>query len=285
MTSKRIQITADSVCDLPQDILSALNIKVIPTYVNIGDKSIPDDGQALNREQFYRDLPGFSSQPTTAAPSPGDAEAFYRQVFNNGAEHIISLHVPEKLSGVLNTMRVGANSVDESKVTLVDSLQLSMGIGMQVWVAAELAQETDDIQTILDAIEQVRQNTELYAIIDTMEYLKRSGRVNSLIANVGSLLRIKPIVSVSDGDIQSYARVRTWSRAIDKLRELTHEQKPLDRLAILHIANRQGAEEFLDSIRDIAPEKTLIIEVTPTLGTHIGPGSVGVVTLSQNWRQ
>lgn len=285
MTSKRIQITADSVCDLPSEIVSELNIKLIPTYVNIGDESIPDDGVSLNREAFYKRLPSLTAQPTTAAPSPGDAEAFFRNVVDDDNDHIISIHVPEKLSGVYNTMRLGAEAVAKNKITLVDSLQLSAGIGMQVWVAAELAQEIDDVDEILHAIERVRQNTELYAIIDTMEYLKRSGRVNSLIANIGTLLRIKPIVRVWDGDIESHARVRTWSRAEDKLRELTREQAPLDRLAIMHIANREGAEKFLDSIQDIAPEKTLIIEVTPTLGTHIGPGSVGVTTLSTNWRQ
>lgn len=284
MTSKRIQITADSVCDLPDAVLSDLQIKIIPTYVNIGDKSIPDDGVALVRKTFYEQLPDMPSQPTTASPSPGDAEAFFRELIDD-ADHIISFHVPAKLSSVYNTMRLGAEAVDKDKITLVDSLQLSMGIGMQVWIAAELAQETNDVQEIVQAVEKVRLNTQLYAIIDTMEYLKRSGRVNAMIAGLGSFLKIKPIVTVQDGDILSHARVRTWSRAEDKLRELTHEQAPLDRMAILHIANRDGAEKFLDSIRDIAPEKTVIMEVTPTLGTHIGPGSVGVVTLSKNWRQ
>jgi len=284
MTSKRIRIAADSVCDLPPDVVSALNIKVIPTYVNIGDKSIPDDGVALIREEFYQQLPSMPSQPTSAAPSPGDAETFYRQSLED-ADHIISLHVPAKLSGVLNTMRLGASAVDANKITLVDSLQLSMGIGMQVWIAAEVAQETDDVDVVLDAIERVRQNLKLYAIIDTLEYMKRSGRVNTLIAGVGTFLKIKPIVTVWDGEVSSHVRVRTWSRAEDKLRELTLAEAPLDRLAILHIANRDGAENFLESIRDIAPEKTIIVEVTPTLGTHIGPGSLGITTLSKNWRQ
>ncbi len=284
MTSKRIRITADSVCDLPKEVVSDLDIRVIPTYVNIGDKSILDDGVALIREEFYQQLPAMSSQPTSAAPSPGDAEQFYRQSLED-ADHLISIHIPKNLSGVYNTMRLGAQAVDGERISLVDSLQLSMGIGMQVWVAAEMAQETDDVDEILAAIERVRQHSKLYAIIDTMEYMKRSGRVNTLVAGVGTFLKIKPIVTVWDGEISSHARVRTWSRAEVKLRELAQAEVPLDRLAILHIANREGAEKFLDSIRDIAPEKTIISEVTPTLGTHIGPGSLGITTLSKNWRQ
>ncbi|MDE2819336.1 MAG: DegV family protein [Chloroflexota bacterium] len=284
MTFKRIQVAADSVCDLPAEIVNNLDIRIIPTYVNIDDQSIPDDGARLDRQAFYRQLPSMRAQPTTSAPSPGEAEAFYRDMLNDGAGKIVSIHVPERLSGVLNTMRLGARAVDAGRVTLVDSLQLTFGIGFQVWAAAELAVEGASLDDILEAIERVRQHTEVYAIIDTMQYLQRSGRVNSLVAGIGTLLKIKPIVRVADGDITSLARSRTWSRAEAKLKALTQDQAPLDRLAILHIDNRVGAERFLDSIREIAPQETHIIEVCPTLGAHIGPGSIGVATLKQDWR-
>lgn len=285
MTSSLIRIAADSVCDLPADIVDSLNIYIIPTYVNIGGESIPDDGRSLDRERFFRELPVMRNFPTTAAPSPGDAEAFYRTILDDGAERIISIHVPEKLSGTLNAMRLGAEAVGANKVTLVDSLQLTFGIGYQVWAAAELAAQGAALAAILDAIERVRQHTRVYAIIDTMEYLRRSGRVNALVASVGGLLKIKPIVDVSDGDVTSIARLRTWSRAEQRLQMLTREQAPLERLAVLHVSNRAGAERFLDDIRDIAPSDTLVIETTPTLGTHIGPGSIGVATLSRDWRR
>lgn len=284
MTSKRIRITADSVCDLPPQIASELGIGIIPTYVSINGKSIADDGKSLVRQDFYEQLPSFQMQPTTAAPSPGDAEHFYHSVLAAGADHIISIHVPQKLSGVLNAMRLGAEAVAKHKITLVDSLQLTFGIGLQVWTAAEFARQKEGVDDILAAVERVRQHTRVYAVIDTLEYLKRSGRVNSLVANVGSLLKIKPIVSVRDGDISLVARLRTWSRAEARLRALIRGQAPLDRLAILHTANQSGAEKFLDSISDLAPANTLIIEVTPTLGAHIGPGSIGAATLSKNWR-
>lgn len=284
MTSRRIQITADSVCDLPPRLVDALGVRVIPTYVTIDGQSIADDGKALIRRDFYEQLPRFSAHPTTAAPSPGDAERFYRSVLAEGADHIISIHVPAKLSGVLNTMRLGAAAA-KGQITLVDSLQLTFGIGLQVWLAAEYAQKTDDAADILTVIERVRRHTQVYAIIDTLEYLKRSGRVNSLVANVGGLLKIKPIVSVEEGEIHLMARQRAWSRAEAQLRQLIQAQAPLDRLAILHCANRSAAERFLDSIRDIAPADALIIEIAPTLGVHVGPGSIGAATLNKNWRR
>ena len=285
MTSNRIRITADSVCDLPADLVSRLNVRIIPTYVNMGGESIADDGISLDRERYYRELPAMKSQPTTAAPSPGDAAEFYREMLDDGAEHIVSIHVPENLSGTLNAMRLGADSVAKDKITLVDSLQLTFGIGMQVWAAAELASQGADLRLILDTIEQVRCHSKVYAIIETMVYLRRSGRVNTLVANLGGLLKIKPVISVEDGEINSIGRLRTWSRAEQRLRDLTRREAPLERLAILHVANRSGAESFLQSIRDIAPSDTLVIETTPTVGTHIGPGSIGVATLNSNWRQ
>ena len=285
MTSSHIRIAADSVCDLPAHLVDSLNVHIIPTYVNIGSESIPDDGISLDRERFFRELPSMRTLPTTAAPSPGDAEAFYRGILDDGAEHIVSIHVPEKLSGTLNAMRLGAEAVGEDRVTLVDSLQLTFGIGFQVWAAAELAAKGAALDAILDAIERVRQHTRVYAIIDTMEYLRRSGRVNALVASIGGLLKIKPIVRVDDGEVSSIARLRTWSRAEQRLHSLTRDQMPLERLAVLHIANSAGAEKFLQGIRDIAPSDTLVIETTPTLGTHIGPGSIGVATLTADWRQ
>ena len=285
MTSKGIRIVADSVCDLPPNIVKAHGVYVIPTYVNIGEQSIPDDGISLDRRQFYRDLPTMRTQPSTAAPSPGDAEAFYRKIFADGAQQIISIHVPGQLSGVLNTMRLGAKAVAESAITLVDSYQLGMGIGFQVWVAAELAAADIELDFVLDAVERVRKHTRVYAIIDTLEYMRRSGRVNPLIANFGTLLKIKPMVQVEDGEIRSLARLRTWSRAVARLSELTREQAPIERLAIFHIDSLPAAESFRDSLRDILPQKTVIVEVSPTLGTHIGPGSIGVATLNRNWRQ
>ena len=285
MMTSRIRIAADSVCDLPPQIAAELGIRIIPTYVSIDGESLPDDGKALIRRDFYEQLPRFQTHPTTATPSPGDAEQFYRAILEEGAEHIISLHLPAKLSGVLNAMRLGAKAAAKDKITLVDSLQLTFGIGFQVWVAAEYAQKTGEVDEILAVIERVRQHTQVYAIIDTMEYLKRSGRVSSIVASVGSLLKIKPILTVRDGDIQLVSRQRTWSRATAQLRALTRAQAPLERLAILHTANRSGAEDFLDSLGDLAPPAAHIIEITPTLGAHIGPGSVGVATLSTNWRQ
>ncbi len=285
MTSSALRIAADSVCDLPVELARSLGVHIIPTYVNIGGDSIADDGAQLDRARFYRELPAMDSFPTTAAPSPGDAAAFFHEILADGADEIISIHVAENLSGTLNAMRLGAEEVAPDRITLVDSRQVSFGIGLQVWAAAEAALQGAGRQSILADIERARRSIRVYAIVDTMEFLRRSGRVNALASSLGGMLKIKPVIRSHEGLVESIGRLRTWKRAEERLRQLTHEQAPLDRLAVLHVANRHGADSFLESIADIAPSDTLVIETTPTIGTHIGPGSIGVATLSRQWRQ
>ena len=117
MMSQNIQIVADSVCDVPKDLVEELGIMVIPCYVNYGGKSYSDNGKDLIREDYYRAMPTMTDQPTTAAPSPGDAEELYREALEN-ADHVVSIHVPEQLSATMNAMRLGAEAMDKDRITL-----------------------------------------------------------------------------------------------------------------------------------------------------------------------
>ncbi|MCA9906853.1 MAG: DegV family EDD domain-containing protein, partial [Anaerolineae bacterium] len=148
----------------------------------------------------------------------------------------------------------------------------------------ETAEATGDVAQVLDAIKRVRANQRLFAALDTLEYLKHSGRVGWASASIGALLQIKPILDVQDGEVKPYARVRTFKRAFEALVELAHQQAPLDRLGILHTDNEKGAQDLREALKDIAPEHTLILNITPTIGTHIGPGGLGIATVSQSWK-
>lgn len=282
MTFKKIRIVTDSVSDIPPDLLEQWQIAVIPCFVNYGGNSYADDGVELNRSEFYQQVASMSEFPTTAAPPPAMAEAILQDALES-YDHLICIHVPAKLSQTINNVRLGAASLPADKVTIIDSGTLSMGIGTMVLMAAEIAQQTGDVEQVVSALERVRDHVQVYAAFATMDFLRRSGRVNNLVAVVGSLLQIKPIVAVRDGVVEPEHRVRTFGRAVAKLREMVDEQMPLYRLTVLHIANHAGAQAFLDELGDKAPPGTRIVEVGPTLGTHIGPGSVGAVTLSRNW--
>jgi DegV family protein with EDD domain len=279
----KIKIVTDSVCDIPQALLDQWNISVIPCYVNYGGRSYLDDGKELDRAGFWQDIAKFTEYPTTSAPAPGLAEEILTAAFQ-GYDHLIGIHVPAALSSTFNNIRAGAKNLPQDRVTFADSQTLTMGLGMQVLVAAEVAQNTGNVQDVLNAIEKVRKYQKLYATLYSLDALKRSGRVNPFVASIGTLLQIKPIIEVDNSIVHPIARVRTFGKAVDYLYDLVIKQTPLDRLVVLHIQNENGAKEFLERLGNHAPSDTQIIEVGPTLGTHIGMGSVGAMTLSQQWK-
>lgn len=279
---QKIKFVTDSVADIPAEIAESHEIGVVPCFVNYDGQSFADDGIELIREDYFRNLHTLS-HPTTAAPPPALAEQVLTEAFD-GADHLIVVTTPAKLSAINNSMRLGAQNLPADRVTIIDSGQLSMAIGWQVLVGVEVAEKTGDVQATLDAIRCVRENQALYAGLATMEFLRRSGRVGWAQAGIGALLQIKPIVQVQDGEVTSAARVRTFSKVIDTLVELAHQHAPLDRLAVLHISNLEGAAELRARLKDIMPENTLTTGVGPTLGTHIGPGALGIATVSASWK-
>jgi len=268
----------DSVCDIPQALLDEWNIGVIPCYVNFEGKSYLDDGTQFDRAEFYKRMPTMKEFPTTAAPSPTLAEEMLKAAIE-GYDHIISINVAAKLSVTLNNVRLGANQGLPGRVTVLDSGGVTMSIGSQALVAARVAAETGDVDAVVAAVESTRKRQKLYAIIANLEYLRRSGRVNAISAFAGSILQIKPMLDVHDGEVDVAERVRTMSKAVSRLRELTEAQAPLEHLTILQIENEDGAAQLKDMLKPILPADNITIMAGPTLGVHIGPGSLGVVTV------
>lgn len=275
---KKIRIMTDSVCDIPQELLEKWNIGVIPCYVNFEGKSYLDDGKQFDRAEFYRRLPQMKDFPTTAAPSPALAEEMLKEAIE-GYDHIVSINVAAKLSATLSNIRLGGQQGLPGQVTVLDSGGVTMSIGSQALVAARVAAETDDVDAVIAAVESTRKRQKLYAIIANLEYLRRSGRVNAISAFAGSILQIKPILDVHDGEVDVAERVRTMSKAVNRLRELTEAQAPLESLTILHIENEEGANTLKDMLKPILPPEVITVVAGPTLGVHIGPGSLGVVTV------
>jgi DegV family protein with EDD domain len=284
MTFRTIRFVADSTCDIPRELLDKWKISTVPAFVNYGGKSYADDGVELDRVVYYNQMPTMTAQPTTSAPPPALVEKIIHKAFE-GADHLVMLTAPATLSGIYNAFRLGASQLPQDCVTLIDSGTLTMALGFQTLIGAEVAAETGNLEAVLSAIQRVRANQQVYAIPETMEYLRRSGRVSWAAASVGALLQIKPLVSATESEVKAIARVRTFSKAVDKLIELIQEQAPLDRLALLHVNNSEGAQEMKNRLGDIAPAETFIINVTPVIGTHIGPGALGVTTVSKAWRQ
>lgn len=284
MTFKKIKIVTDSTCDLPQQLVDQWGIVVIPVYVHIGDESFADDGTELDRANYYSRLSSLKAVPTTSAPSPGLCEQVIDQAMAD-ADHVVIITLPPKLSATYEAMRLGVNKHPADRWTLLDSGTTTMAMGYQVLIAAEIAAQTGDVEQVLAAIKQVKSHIKLAALVNSLENLRRSGRVNFAQAGIGTLLQIKPLVTVTDGVVETMSRVRTMSRAREEMAEMARQQAPLERIALLHTNNLEGVEWLRERLKDILPADVLTINITTAVGTHVGSGSLGFVTVKAGWKQ
>lgn len=270
-------IMTDSTCDLPAEWIRQHDIRVVPTYVQFGQESLADDGIELTREAFYQRLVTSAILPTTAAPPPGQALAVLKQALED-ADHVVAISAPAALSGIYNTFRLAAAQTDPQRVTLIDSQMVTMGLGWQVLEAAEMAARDAAPADIRARLLAMQPHSDVYAALDTFEYLRRSGRVGWAAALIGSLLQVKPLIRLHDSVVSAQGRVRTHDRAFAALVALVEEAAPLERLAVLHTSNPQGAQHLLDALSDLRPANSPvpIVEVTPVIGVHVGPNGLGV---------
>ncbi|MCJ7568330.1 MAG: DegV family protein [Anaerolineales bacterium] len=275
-----IRIVTDSTCDLPDEIVSQLNITVVPLYINVGDKGYLD-GVEISRREFYVNLPHYFSHPTTGTPGIDTFLKIYKKLSQEGASQIISVHISESLSATVDVALNAAQQFNDVPVTVLDSQQLSLGTGFQVEAAARLAKEGKGLTEILAALEDLASRTFVAAALDTLDYLRRSGRMSAIMASLGSLLQLKPILTMFKGEPGS-ERVRTTSKAFQRLAALLEERQPIERFALLHTNAPEAAENFRMRIAHFIPEGlTYSMDITPVIGAHIGPGAVGFSIISK----
>jgi len=275
-----IKVLADSVCDVPADLAERLDITVIPAVVIINGQSYLDDGVQITREAFYTMMPALPQLPTTAACPLGlTRDLITRKAAE--ADHLILITASANLSAIYNTFRLAAEEIVPGRYTLIDSGQVTMGAGFQVIRAAEMAAVGASAARIALALERMRPRVHVFGALNTLENLYKSGRVGWVAAIAGRLLQIKPVVELSEGDVKSQDNVRTFKRAVRRLVDLALQHAPLERLAILHSNNRTMAEELRGTLANILPRgETLIVNVNPALGVHVGAGALGLALVT-----
>ncbi len=270
-----MRVVTDSNCDLPPELAARRNLLIVPSVLNMDGRSYRD-GPDLSRAEFYRRLPSLDPVPTTAAPAAGEFEAAFRSC---GSAEIIAVLVAARFSAIYNAARLGAEPFG-AKVTLIDSQQVSMGLGWQVLAAAEVATAGGTRAAALAAVRSVQRRVVLLAALDTPEYLRRGGRASLLTVMVGELLQIKPLLEVRAAEITTLARVRTRRAVLERLADRARSFGPLERLAILHTAAPDDARALAANLADLAPEAPIIVEATAVIGTHVWPGAVGVAIVT-----
>lgn len=274
----RIRLVADSTCDVPETLVSRYNIRKLPAYIQFGLESFKDDGVSITKEDFYQRLRTSTITPTTAAFPPGEAKIIYEELLQE-ADHVISFHLSSNFSGIFSSALVAAKAVAPEKITVVDTGVVSMAAGWIVIMAAEMVEQGADLQTILEEVESAKKRATLWAAPETLDFLRRSGRINWLVAGMGNLLQIKPLVIVKDGTISQDGRVRTFKNALKELVAKARHEAPLERLAILHLDNPELAQQMEHELKDIAPPHILTLWASSAIAIHFGPGGLGVATL------
>ena len=274
-----IRIVTDSTCDLPAKTVDKYQIAVIPLHINQGEKSFRD-GVDLSREEFYARLPEYKPSPSTAAPSPEVFRQKYEQLADEGAQSILSIHISESLSATVNSARMAAEQFKRIPVTVLDSTQLSLGLGFIVEKAAQMAELGHKAEDILDSLQELMKRTYVFASLKTLEYLRRSGRMHFALARLGEILQIKPLLHMNQGEPTAH-RARTQSRATERLLEWLKEYAPYERLAIVHAGVQAEAETMRERIKEFLPEGDIpIVQITPVLGSHLGIGALGFACVS-----
>jgi DegV family protein with EDD domain len=271
----KLGIVTDSTCDLPVYFVEQYQIEVVPSILILEGREYTD-GIGISRDEFYKRLPDFKIHPTTAVPSIGEFANRYQKLFDAGCDQVISIHAAGPLTSMVSAARQAAHEFSD-RVIVVDGLSLSLGLGFQVLAAAESAES--GLEAALAAIASTRRRLRLFAALDTLEYVRRSGRVPAAITLLGSLLSIKPIIELVDGEVKAMSAVRTTNQANARMLSFIRQGGSLERLAILHTGAEARARGFLDQLMNemsqSLPRDILMVNVTTAIGTHVGPNGLG----------
>lgn len=268
-----IRIVTDSTGDLPEEVADQHGIGVVPIYINFDGESYLD-GVDLSRQAFYARLPDMNPAPTTAVPGPGLFLQTYQRLIDEGATEILSVHVSRELSGIVDVAQLAARDAPVP-VTVVDSGSLSLGLGFLAQAAAEAAANGSSMSEIMTLIDEQRRRTHVFAMLDTLEFLRRSGRMNRVLATVGSWLHLKPLLKMTDGNATA-EKILSANAAVQRLIALLAEALPLERVALVHTHALESAQALRDRAQHLLPQDNVLsVDITPVLGAHLGPGAVG----------
>ena len=278
----RVAIVTDSASDLPPDRAAALGISVVPLVVNFGAQSYKA-GVDMSIDEFWARMTAPDAPfPTTAASAPGDFKAAYDEAFASGADAIVSIHPAGTLSGTIKSAEIARGMLADREIHIVDSQSASMAEGILAELGVELANMNVSGAEIARVLESRVKDLDLYVALDTLEYLKRGGRISGARAAIGTLLSVKPIITVRDGQVERAEQVRTRAKARERVIELM-TARPLERVAILFTPPAEPdafREELLARVPGgIDPSRVSTQIVGPSVGPHLGPGLVGGVVL------
>ncbi|MCI0345924.1 MAG: DegV family protein [Chloroflexi bacterium] len=278
----RVAIITDSASDLPPARAAELGISIVPLVVNFGAQSYKA-GVDMSIDEFWARMTAPDAPfPTTAASAPGDFKAAYDQAFADGADAIVSIHPSGTLSGTVKSAEIARGMLADREIHIIDSQSASMAEGMLAELGVGMAKMGVSATEIARVLEDRVKDLDLYVALDTLAYLKKGGRISGAEAAIGTLLSVKPIITVVDGVVHSADKVRTRAKARERVIELM-TTRPVEQVAVLYTPPAEP-EVFRDELLPripggVDPARVSMQAVGPSVGPHLGPGCVGGVVL------
>ncbi len=275
-----VRVVTDSTADLLPETVRDLGISVVPLSVLFGDEALLD-GVDITAEQFFRRLAREQAMPTTAQPSAGAFREVYEALVAEGATAIVSCHISAALSGTLESARQAAEGLSVP-VHLVDSRQVSLGLGIGVIEATRAAAAGATGKQVQTVAEDVFRRTHVFVTLDTLEYLRRGGRMSRGREMLGTLLNVKPILEIREGLVEAIGKIRTKQKAIEDIVSRCSELRPLQATFAVHATTPEDLAYVDNRMRGIAPDAPFYSgRMTPVIGVHGGPGALGIGVVRQ----
>jgi DegV family protein with EDD domain len=272
-----VKIVTDSSADLPEELIEELGVAVVPLYVRFGEE-VHRDRVTITEDEFYQRLESDPVHPTTVQPGPQDFLEVYQKV-SEGADGIVSIHISSKLSGTCNSALMAKDMLGgECPIEVIDTQAVTMGLGLIVIAAAEMAKAGESLDKIVAEAKKAIPQIHLLAMFDSLKYLLLGGRIGKAKALLGSILNVKPIISLKEGEVVPAGQARNRSKGMDKLFDFAENTAGIQDLAIVYNTMPEEAQTMAERISSIfAREKIRMAKIGPALGVHMGPGMLIVV--------
>lgn len=274
-----IKILTDSTADLPPSLQGHPGIEVIPLKVVTPQRTYLDRVD-LDTHQFLDLLKNSPTLPTTSQPSAGEFVAKYQQILKNGADGILSMHISSKLSGTISSAHAALEEMGKVPVTIFDSLSTSIGLGILVQQAVQALDAGEPLPQVVKMLEAMRDEMTIGFVVDTLEYLHKGGRIGKAAALMGTLLNVKPVLTLTHGLIEPLDKARSKRKGLERVITYIQEAVGTEKPMVAGIAQLETAEEA-ESVRQAMLERfnckdCFIAELSPVIGTHTGPGVIGI---------
>ena len=274
MTS--VHIVTDSSCDLPDNLISEMNIKIVPLKIRFGDTEFVDRVE-LTTDQFWEKCQASDELPSTAAPSPGAFVEEFQNAANEGATGVVAIILSGELSATIEAAQQAAQLVkDEIEVRVIDSRTVTLGLGSVVMGAASAAISGANIEEVAAIASDSVNRTQVHAALDTLENLRKGGRIGAAGSLLGSMLSIKPLIEVRNGVVEPAGKQRTRGKALSYLVGVVEQNADqIEQIFVTHAAC-DDVDSFLEQVRSVVSVEVLVGEVGPVVGAHAGIGTIGV---------